>query len=180
MDELLCKMNEDSTFMVMVAIAIVILLFVVLMIVISSMRIKGYKDRFLNTQIDNQEKDLLIDKLQNELKDLQIQNAKNEQELQLFGHTKEKLQETEERFEVLQTTSAALEKLQGETRTELDHTHSMLGKLTEEHETIREKFESLQEDNNKMHVNNARLLIKLESETRFASELAKKTKNGDE
>jgi len=180
MDELLCKINEDSAFMVMIAIATVILLFVVLMIVISSMRIKGYKDRFINIEIDNQEKDALITKLQNELKELQIKNAKNEQLLQLFAETKEKLEETEKRLELLQTTSAALEKLQGETRSELDHTLNMLGKLTEEHETINEKFESLQEDNNKMHVNNARLLIKLESETRFASELAKKFKNGDE
>ncbi len=179
MDELLCKISDDSSFMVIVAIAIVILLFVVLMVVISSMRIKGYKDRFLNAQIDNQEKDALIVKLQEELKNIQIRNAKNEQELQLFAQTKEKLKETENKLEVVQTTSAALEKLQGETRSELDHTLNMLGKLTEEHKTIKEKFEAVQEDNNKMHVNNARLLMKLESETRFAAELAKKPKSGD-
>jgi len=180
MDDFLCKLNDDSSFMVMVAIAVVILLFVVLMVVISSMRIKGYKDKFLNIEIDNQEKDVLIVKLQEELKDLQIRNAKNEQELQLFAHTKEQLLETTNKLEVLQKSSIELEKLQGETKSELDHTLNALGKITEENTTIKEKFEAMHEDNTKLHVNNARLLMKLESETRFASELARKTNKSDE
>ncbi len=161
--------------MVMAAIAIVILLFVVLMVVISSMRIKSYKDRFINTQIDNQEKEALIATLQNELQDLKIKNAQNEQELQQFAETREKLSDRESKLEHLQTAHNALEKLQSETRSELDHTLNIFGKLTEEHQTLNKKFEAVQEDNNKLHVNNARLLMKLESEARFASEMEKRS-----
>ena len=180
MNDIICKMNNDSTYMVIVAIAIVILLFVVLMVVISSMRIKSYKDRFVNTEIDNHEKEALIDKLQNELQNLKIRNAQNEQELQQFAQTREKLSDTESKLEQLQTSNNALEKLQSETRSELDHTLNILGKLTEEHETLNTKFEAVQEDNNKLHVNNARLLMKLESEARFASEMEKRSKSNDE
>ncbi len=178
MDDLICKINSDSTYMVIVAIAIVILLFVVLMVVISSMRIKSYKDRFINTEIDNQEKEALIAKLQDELQNAKIRNAQNEQELQQFAQTKEKLKDTESKLEYLQTSGNALEKLQSETRTELDHTLNTLGKLTEEHRVLTEKFETVKEDNNKLHINNARLLTKLESEARFASEMEKRSKNG--
>ena len=101
MDDLLCKINNDSTFMVIAAISVVILIFVLLTVVISSMRIKGYKDRFLNGQIDIQEKDALIENLKSELESIKIRNAKNEQELQLFSQTKEKLKEREEKLEHL-------------------------------------------------------------------------------
>ena len=179
MNDIICKINNDSSYMVMVAIAIVILLFVVLMVVISSMRIKSYKDRFINTEIDNHEKEALIIKLQKELQDLKIRNAQNEQELQQFAQTREKLSDTESKLEHLQTSNNALEKLQSETRSELDHTLNIFGKLTEEHKTLNEKFEAVQEDNNKLHVNNARLLMKLESEARFASEMEKRSKGDD-
>ena len=62
------------------------------------MRVKTYKDRFINTQIDNQEKETQIIELQKELQALKIKEAQNEQELQLFGETKEKLGVTEEKL----------------------------------------------------------------------------------
>ena len=165
--------------MVIAAIAIVLLLFVVLMVVISSMRIKGYKDRFTNAQIDIHEKDALIEKLQEELQSIKIKNAQNEQELQQFAQTKEKLKDTETKLEHLQKVHNELEKLQSETRSELDHTLNLFGTLSEEHKNLSDKFESVQEDNNKLHVNNARLLMKLESEARLATEMAKRSNNGD-
>jgi hypothetical protein len=175
MDELICKISDDSTFMLIAAISVVILIFVLLVVVISSMRIKGYKNRFINSNIDNQEKDALIEKLQEELQSSKIKNVQNEQELQLFAHTKERLKETEEKLEKLQTSDIALQKLQAETRTELDHTLNSLAVLTEEHKTLSEKFEALQDDNNKLHINNARLLMKLESEARFNAEMTNRS-----
>ncbi len=180
MDELLCKINDDSTVMLIAAISVVILLFVVLMVVISSMRIKVYKDRFINMKIDNQEKEDSILKLQDELGKLKIKNAQNEHELQHFAETKKTLLETEEKLETLRASTAALEKLQGETRTELDHTIGMFENLTDEHKALLKKFEAIQDDNTKLHINNARLLIKLESDARFASEMAKRSKPKNE
>ncbi|SFZ97832.1 DNA recombination protein RmuC [hydrothermal vent metagenome] len=176
MNNLLEKISTDSTFMVIGAISIVILIFVLLMVVVSSMRIKNYKYKYVNTKIDNQEKETLISELQNELEAIKIKNAKNEQELQYFAQTKEKLLKTENAFEELNKSTNALELLQKETATKLENTLMSLDKLTKEHDAIKLKLESIQEDNNKMHVNNARLLMKLESESRVASEMEKRTK----
>ncbi len=174
MDEFICKISDDSTFMLASAVAVVLALFVVLMVVISSMRIKTYKDRFINLEIDNQEKESLISNLQKEMQEIKIKNAQQEQELSLFAETKKKLATLEEKFESLQNTYHTLEKLQGETRAELDYNIEALAKLKEDHTALLEKYEAVQEDNNKLHVNNARLLMKLESEARFLTELQKR------
>ena len=178
MEDLLCKINNDSTFMVIAAISVVILIFVLLMVVISSMRIKGYKDSYVNAQIDIQEKDALIEKLQTDLGNIKIKNAQNEQELLSFSQTKEKLKDTETKLEHLQTAHTAEQKLQAETRTELDHMLNSHGRLTEEHKVLSKKFETVQDENNKLHVNNARLLMKLETEARFTRQ-ANAKKNSD-
>jgi hypothetical protein len=51
-----------------------------------------------------------------------------------------------------------------------------LENLSKNYDLINGKFEAIQEDNNKLHVNNARLLMKLETEARFASEMEKRIK----
>ena len=181
MNELLCKIGEDSNYMLAAAMALVLLLFIVLIVVITSMRVKGYKDRFINTQIDNQEKEAKIIELQKELEALKITKAQNEHELQLFGQTKEKLAQTEEHLSTLQKSSNELEKLQGQTESKFDHIQDKYDNLSEEHKLLQSRIESLQEDNSKLHINNARLLIKLETEVRLAMQSNIKTNhNGDD
>jgi len=182
MNDLICKIGNDSTYMIIAGIALVVLLFIVLMVVITSMRVKTYKDRFINTQIDNQEKEAQISDLQSELQSVKIKNAQNAQELQLFGETKEKLSSTEENFTSIQKSSNELEKLQGQTKSKLDYTQEMHENLLEEYKSLQERYTSLQEDNSKLHINNARLLMKLETEARFASQLNDRISknNGDE
>lgn len=176
MNDFVQKISTDSTFMVIAAISIVILIFVLLMVVVSSMRIRNYKYKYSNSKIDNQEKDTLIVKLQDELQSLKIKNAQNEQELQQFAQTKDNLNKTETALEMLKKSTNELELLQNETATKLENTLITLKKLTQDYESINAKLETIQEDNNKLHVNNARLLMKLESEIRFTSEMEKRTK----
>lgn len=176
MNELIQKIGTDSTFMVISAISVVILIFVLLMVVVSSMRIKNYKHKYTNTKIDNQEKDTHISELQGQLENIKIINAKNEQELQLFDETKVILTNTQKELEELKKYTNELEVRQSQTSTKLENTSLSLDKLTQEHETVNLKLESIQEDNNKLHVNNARLLMKLESEERFASLMDKRKK----
>jgi len=166
--------------MLTAAMALVVLLFIVLMVVITSMRVKAYKDRFINTQIDNHEKEAQIIELQSELQDLKIKEAQNAQELQLFAETKEKLKQTEEALAALQKSTNALEKLQGQTQSRFEHIQEKYDNLLEEHKLLQERFESLQEDNSKLHINNARLLMKLESEARIAMHSNTKPNNTDE
>ena len=180
MNDLLCKIGSDSNYMLAAAMALVLLLFIVLMVVITSMRVKTYKDRFINTQIDNHEKENQIMELQSELQALKIKEAQNEQELQLFSETKEKLAHTEEGLSTLQKSSNELEKLQGHTQSKFEHIEDKHDNLLEEHKLLQSRIESLQEDNSKLHINNARLLIKLETEVRLAMQSNIKTNhNGD-
>ena len=178
MDDLICKISNDSTMMLTAAIALVVLLFIVLLVVITSMRVKGYKDRFINTQIDNQEKEKQIVELQQELQALKIKNAQNEQELHFFAQTKDKLDLTEEKLNTIQRMHNELEKLQGQTKSKLEHVEEKHDTLLEGHKVVQERFESLQEDNSKLHINNARLLMKLESETRYTAQ--KSVKKGQQ
>ena len=181
MNDLLCKIGSDSNYMLAAAMALVLLLFIVLMVVITSMRVKTYKDRFINTQIDNHEKEAQIMELQSELQALKIKEAQNEQELQLFSETKEKLAHTEEGLSALQKSFNELEKLQGQTQSKFEHIEDKHDNLLEEHKLLQERLESLQEDNSKLHINNARLLMKLETEARLAMQSNMKANhNGDE
>jgi len=176
MDDLLKQIGGDSTLMFTAAIALVVLLFIVLLIVITSMRVKSYKDRFINIQIDNQEKEKQIADLQNELQSLKIKNAQNEQELQQFAQTREKLQLTEEGLSKLQHSSNELEKLQGQTQSKLEHMEEKYHDLLQEHTQLQERFEAVQEENSKLHINNARLLMKLETEARFSAQQREKNR----
>jgi len=180
MNELLCKIGEDSNYMLAAAMALVLLLFIVLMVVITSMRVKSYKDRFINTQVDNQEKEAQIIELQKELQALKITKAQNEQELQLFGQTKEKLTQTEESLTNLQKSSNELEKLQAQTQSKLEHVQDKYDNLLEEHKLLQERLESIQEDNSKLHINNARLLMKLETEARLTMQANMKAKQNSD
>jgi predicted nucleic acid-binding Zn-ribbon protein len=175
MNDLICKIGNDSSYMMIAGISLVVLLFIVLMVVVTSMRVKTYKDRFINTQIDNQEKEAQISDLQSELQSLKITKAQNEQELQHFEQAKEKLSTTEENLASMQKSSNELEKLQGQTKSKLDHTQEMHENLLEEHKALKERHGSIQEENSKLHINNARLLMKLETEVRFASQLNNRT-----
>ena len=178
MNDILCKVGTDSSYTLAAAIALVVLLFIVLLVVITSMRVKTYKDRFVNTQIDNKEKEVMISDLQSELQSIQIKNAQNEHELHLFSQTKEKLSATEEHLNNLQKTSNELEKLQSQTQSKLEHTQEKLENLEEAHKVIQGRFDSIQEDNSKLHINNARLLMKLETEARFSTQLRNSRNNG--
>jgi len=171
MEALITKIQGDSTLMFAAAMVVVILLFIVLVVVISAMRVKSYKDRFINTQIDNHEKENTIVLLQKELGELKIKNAQDEQELQHFGQTKEKLVETEKHLLTVQTEFNELSKLQSQTQANLENYEEMHLQLQEEHSHVTKRYEELQDDINKLRVNNARLLMKLETEARFSSVL---------
>ena len=173
MDELVSKIGSDPTFMFLSAMAVVILLVIVLVVVVSSMRIKTYKDRFINTQIDNQEKEKLISTLQGDLQVAKIKNAQNEQELRQFSQIKEKLEATEKSLNTVQLSSNELEKLQSQTKAKWENVESMYSALLEEHKTFQERFTVVQEENSKLRINNARLLMKVETEERLAANAKK-------
>jgi DNA recombination protein RmuC len=166
MNELITKIQGDSTLMLMAIIAVVVLLVIVLTVVVSAMRVKTYKDRFWNVQVDNKEKAEYIVKIERELQEYKIKDAKNQQELAQFSETKTTLKATEENFKTLQKSANELEKVLSQTQAKLESAEGIYENLMQEHTTLKERFDAIMEENAKYRVNNARLLMKLESEGR--------------
>ncbi len=168
MNELIAKIQSDSTMMLMAIIAVVVLLVIVLTIVVSAMRVKTYKDRWWNVTVDNKEKAEYISAIERELQAYKIKNASNAQELSQFADTKERLKTAQDEFYILQKNFNELEKELSQLRAKLESAEGMYETLSHAHKELQERNESLLEDNSRYRTNNARLLMKLESEERHA------------
>ena len=169
MNELISKIEGDSTMMLMAIIAVVVLLVIVLTIVVSAMRVKTYKDRWWNVTVDNKEKAEYISAIERELQAYKIKNASNAQELSQFADTKERLKITQEEFYTLQKNFNEREKELSQLKAKLESAEGMYETLSDAYKELQERNEKLLEDNSRYRTNNARLLMKLESEERHAS-----------
>jgi len=174
MKDILLEIQNDSTLMLVSGVALVVLLVIVLVIVVASMRVKIYKDRFVSVRAQNGEKAEHITNLEKELQEYKIKNASNEQELHQFDETKDILNKTKESLLGKQTEFANLEKEQSSLKANFENIQSMYDNLLQEHKTLQKQTEQLQEESSKLRINNARLLMKLETEARFASQAKQK------
>ena len=164
MEDIIYKINNDLVSMIILAIAVVIIIFVLLMVVISSMRIKGYKDRYININIDNQVKETTIKELEEELHNIKILNAKQEEKLQHYSETKDKLNYKEIKLDDTKTSLNNLKTIESETRVELAHSLNNFENLNAKYKLIKDQFIHIQDDNNKLRATNTRLLMKFETE----------------
>jgi len=164
MQETLTTIENDSTMMLIAGIAIVVLLAIVLVVVVSSMRVKGYKDRFQNLLIEAKEKSKYITSLEKEAEASSVEHAKNKKELMLFDKTKETLKKSKSDYKVLEkrfnSNQKELDKARG-TLKALEKKHEILGTS---HEGLQKEQDAALDENNKLRTNNARLLMKLEKE----------------
>lgn len=149
-------------------IAIVVLLAIVLVIVVSAMRVKIYKDRYKNLLFDNTEKAEHITKIEKELQEYKIKDAKNQQELAQFDETKATLKTANETYLLLQSNFNENEKELSQTKAKLEAKEGMYVSLVDEHKNMQERFDTTFEENTKYRMTNARLLTKLENEERYA------------
>ena len=172
MKELLEKLQNDSTLMLLAGLGVVVLLVIVLVILVSAMRVKKYKDRWWNTHVDNKEKSEHIFALEKELQNYKIKNASNEQTLAQFDETKVSLNSIRENFTSLQKSLNELEKELSQTAARLEGSEGIHSNLLEEHKTLKTRHDEVLESNSKYRTNNARLLMKLESEARHTSSQA--------
>jgi len=168
MQETLSAIQNDSTLMLIAGVAISVLLAIVLVIVVSAMRVKIYKDRYWNMQVDNKEKSEQITALDKELQEFKIKDAKNQQELAQFDETKSTLKTANESYVLLQNNFNESEKELSQTTAKLEALETAHNKLLEENKHLQERFETMLEENTRYRTNNTRLLMKLESEERYA------------
>ncbi|MCD6212220.1 MAG: hypothetical protein J7J02_04470 [Sulfurovum sp.] len=175
MQELLSEIQNNPTLMFISVIALVVLLIIALVVVVSSMRVKTYKDRFINVREDNNDKAERISSLEKELQEYKIKNASNTQELEQFSETKNVLNSTKESLTATQKEFNDLEKEQSQLITKLENLQAMYDNLLNEHKTLQDRTEHMQEENSKIRINNARLLVKLETGEMFASQLKQRS-----
>ena len=174
MQETLAAIQNDSTLMLIGGIAIAVLLAIVLVVVVSAMRVKVYKDRFKNLLFENQEKAEHISKIEKELQEYKIKDAKSQQELAQFAETKSTLKTANEAYLDLQNIFNENEKELSQIKAKLEAKEGMFDALVKEHENLKERFDTTLEENTKYRTTNARLLMKLENEERFAQVMKQK------
>jgi len=170
MESLLVKMQDDSALMLLIGVAVVVLLIIVLVVVVFSTKSKTLADKLRDLQQIEGEKDEKITVLEQELQIYQLRDASQRQELQQFWETKEALKQLQEEKSALDTRHNALEKRMSEMTVKLQTSQERYDTLLHEYQSVVELNEKLREDNNKYHTNNARLLTKLESQTRHAQD----------
>jgi DNA recombination protein RmuC len=169
MDTWLEKIQNDSVLMLMAGVAVVVLLVIVLVVVVFSSRSKSLADKLYDLKQIEGEKDEKITFLEQELQVYQLRDASQRQELQQFQETKEALRQLQDAKAELEKRHNSLEKSMSETTVKLENSEERYSSLLQEHRVLVEQNEKLREENSKYHTNNARLLTKLESETRHAN-----------
>jgi len=169
MQEILLETPSDSTLMLIAGMALVVLLVIVLVIMVSAMKVKTFKERFWDTQADNKEKAEYISALEHELEAYKIKNASSEQALQQFAETKATLKSTNDTFLTLQGRYNELEKELSQIKVKLEGAQGVHETLVGEHRSLKERNDAVLEENSKYRTNNARLLMKLESEERHVT-----------
>lgn len=174
MQETLAAIQNDSTLMLIGGIAIAVLLVIVLVVVVSAMRVKVYRDRFKNLLFENKERAEHITKIEKELQTYKIKDAKNQQELVQFDETKSTLKTANESYLDLQSRFNENEKELSQLKAKLEAKEGMHEALVKEHESLKERFDATLEENTKHRTTNARLLMKLENEERFAQTMREK------
>jgi len=166
MNEIISKIQNDPLLMLMAIVAVVVLLVIVLVVVVSAMRVKTYKDRWWNVSVDNKEKTEQIALISHELEAYKMRNANTAKELLRFDETKEHLKSLQEKFDALQTNFDEQAKELHQFKEKLQNNQEIYATLLETHNTLKQTYENLLEENSRYKVNNARLLMKLESEER--------------
>ena len=176
MKDLIALIENDSTMMLIAGVALAVLLVIVLVIVVSYMRVKVYKDRFRTLLFENKEKSEHITKIEKELQTYKIKDAKNQQELSQFDETKKTLNSANDAYSSLQNKFNENEKELSQVKAQLEAKEGMYEELVKEHENFKERYDVALEENTKYRTTNARLLMKLENEERFMQTM-KQTKD---
>ncbi|MDQ7084981.1 MAG: hypothetical protein Q9M36_08620 [Sulfurovum sp.] len=166
--ELLQKIEDDSMLMLLSIISVVVILVILLIFVVSTMRVRIYKDRWWNVKVENQHKTTYITTLEQALQSYKIKDARNIQELSHYEENKKTLQKNRENFATLQEDYYQLSNTLSVVKVQLANETQVYQTLQKGHQTLLVRFDSTVEENMTHRTNNARLVSKLEAEERKA------------
>ncbi|MEA1879609.1 MAG: hypothetical protein U9N11_03075 [Campylobacterota bacterium] len=166
LQEIITMVENDATLMFIGAIAIAVLIFIVMLVVISAMRVKVYKDRFVQMQAIAKHRADSISLQEVEMHAVKTKNETQEKALVEFSQTKESLHDITITHQKLETEFYAQEKFLGTTQVSLEKEKSLHQQALDDFKKLNEHTEKLTEENTRFRTNNARLVLKLESAVR--------------
>lgn len=169
MQEIIQMVENDSVAMLFAIIAGVVLLIIFLVLLVSFLKVKSYKDKFWNLEIDNVEKEESIDTLRQDLQNYILLTTSQEEDLKDFERTKQKLTDTAQSLKALKSDFNALKKEFSKKSTQFNTLSTVYQDLEKEYRALEDNYQKLNSDNSKLNMNNARLLRKLENDSRGSS-----------
>jgi len=163
MEAFITTIQNDSTLMLIVGVGVVIFLVIFLVLLISAMRIKLYKDRY--RRIYTQNIDIIEERntLEKELTVYKITDVKNKKELQHDKDTIYQLKIDIEGYLDLQQTHTKMVKYLKETEKKVEASSEKYKILELTQKDLQMRHDILMGENSKYRTNNTRLLSKLEN-----------------
>lgn len=162
MQEIIDKIQNDSTMMLIVGVGAAVFLVIFLVLIVSAMRIKVYKDNYRRIHAENKAISEIRSRLEQELKVYKITDQKNKKELAQERAEIVRLKADTQGYAALQKSSKKIEKELYQTQEELEASYAKYQALQERQETLQAQHDKLVVDNTKNRANNTRLLRKIE------------------
>lgn len=166
LQEIITMVENDPTLMFIGAIALAVIIFIVMLVVITAMRVKVYKDRFVQMQAIAKHRAETISLLEVEMHAIQTKNETQEKDLALFSQTKKHLSDISIAHEKLGTAFQTQEKVLATTKANLEKEKGLHQQALDDFTALNAHTEKLTEENTRFRTNNARLVLKLESAQR--------------
>lgn len=163
MQEVISRIQDADILLFIGAIAVVVFLIVVLVIIISFLRIKVYKDSYKNFLLEKTVNLKNIARLEQELEIAELQIARDLVSLKSFSDTRAKLKAVSEANARLELSYTESKNTLTETSSALEVYENKYTILSNASTKLKEEVTKLSEENVKCRANNSRLLMKLKN-----------------
>jgi len=162
-ESIIYRLENDSTWMLILGISIVVFLIIVLVIVISTLRVRRYRNRFKGLLFKNEKYLQKVSALENELATFKTTNNENTNLKVSLIEREKTLDASQASYEVLHKNFDENEKRLKKLSQALQSKENEYKILLKEYEESKERVSALSEENTKYRTTNGRLLLKLEN-----------------
>ena len=156
------NISSDTTTLFLTGIIAAVALIVALVILVSTMKVKSYKDKYVDVNDIKNEQASYIEDIEHKLHSLEVENASDKQELSQFAETKETLTRVNEKLSLLHNKFNEQSNELSSTKSNLSSTKESLEELRGEYLALKELNGKLNDDTRRLQSNNSSLLMKVE------------------
>jgi len=163
MEPFLTLLEQESTVVFAGAMVLVVLLCVMLVVVVSILRVKSYKNRFLHAQLDQKAQEKALVTLEESFDALYAQYRLDQEALKAYGRLQEKMQTKEQELLALKERLYSVEIENQSYKEDNNRGEIRYKEALEKIALLEERVAYLTEENTRLQVNNKRLFQKIES-----------------